>query len=151
MNNFDLVVVLFSLLEITLDVASRVGKTSMEFFLPLSVLRAFRILRLFKLVKSVKSMRKVLSTLAESFSSIIYLGALLILMILIFALLGMELFGGFYPRAPPLYPSTPRPFYPSTPPPLYPSTFPHTSDTPPLSPQKFDAKDGSDVKPLNKP
>ena len=98
MNRFDVAVVIVSLAEIVVDVISRTTNSGFEIPIPLSVLRAFRSLRLFKLVRSVKSMRKVLATLAQSFDSVIYLGLLLCLMILIFILLGMELFGGYYPR-----------------------------------------------------
>ena len=61
-------------------------------------LRTFRIFRLFKLAKAVPSIRKVFVTLSQSISSVSYLAVLLCLVILIFILLGMELFGGFYPR-----------------------------------------------------
>merc|ERR1719181_859322 len=43
-------------------------------------------------------MRKILSTLVSSLASVVYLAALLGLVILIFILLGMELFGGRYPH-----------------------------------------------------
>jgi len=62
------------------------------------VRRAFRILRLFKLVRSVPSLRKIRVTLAQSMVTVGSLALLLLLMIVIFILLGMELFGGFYPR-----------------------------------------------------
>jgi hypothetical protein len=95
---FDLTVVLFSILEICIDISTRLAGSGGKFPLPLSVLRAFRILRLFKLVRSVPSLRKILVTLAQSMVSVGYLALLLLLMIVIFILLGMELFGGFYPR-----------------------------------------------------
>ena len=98
MNKFDLIVVLFSILEIILDSVARGGGGENPIPIPLSVLRAFRILRLFKIVKSSKKLKVVLTSLAQSFESVNYLGMLLGLMILIFILLGMELFGGFYPR-----------------------------------------------------
>jgi len=98
MNVFDLVVVFFSLVEIIVDILSRWSGVEIAFPLPLSVLRAFRIFRLFKLVRSVPSIRKILVTLIQSMGSVIYLAMLLILIIIIFMLLGMELFGGFYPR-----------------------------------------------------
>ena len=98
MNLFDLFVVVFSIVEIVIDVIKRTTGAPVSFPLPLSVLRAFRIFRLFKLVRSVPSLRKILTTLAQSMSSVFYLALLLVLMILIFILLGMELFGGYYPR-----------------------------------------------------
>jgi hypothetical protein len=98
MNVFDFVVVLFSILDIVIDLMGKLGGSDFVFPLPLSVLRAFRIFRLFKLVKSVDSLRKILVTLAQSMASVVYLALLLFLIMIIFILLGMELFGGFYPR-----------------------------------------------------
>ena len=98
MNVFDLVVVIFSIFEIVLDLLERYAGTDVYFPLPLSVLRAVRIFRLFKLVNSVESMRKIILTLLESVDAVFYLAGLMGLAILIFILLGMELFGGFYPR-----------------------------------------------------
>ena len=60
MNKFDLIVVLFSILEIILDSVARGGGGENPIPIPLSVLRAFRILRLFKIVKSSKKLKVVL-------------------------------------------------------------------------------------------
>merc|ERR1719421_619325 len=98
MNRFDLFVVIFSVLELVIDLYCRAEDVDNPLPVPLSVLRAFRIFRLFKLVRSIPSLRKILTTLAQSMASVVYLAMLLVLMILIFVLLGMELFGGFYPR-----------------------------------------------------
>jgi len=102
-NTFDLFVVIFSVIEIVIDLMSRLSGQDIYFPLPLSVLRAFRIFRLFKLVKSMPSLRKIIETLIQSMASVSYLAMLLLLMILIFMLLGMELFGGLYPRPEPNY------------------------------------------------
>ena len=98
MNVFDVTIVAFSALEIVLDYLKRYGNSSFKFPLPLSALRTFRVFRLFKLAKKIESIRKVFNTLSQSFSSVLYLACLLGLVILIFILLGMELFGGLYPR-----------------------------------------------------
>merc|ERR1719478_61727 len=98
MNLFDAFVVLFSIVEIVLDLLKKLSTAEFSLPIPLSILRAFRIFRLFKLVRSIESMRKIISTLATSLLSVIYLLALLGLIVLIFILLGMDLFGGFYPR-----------------------------------------------------
>jgi hypothetical protein len=99
MNVFDAFVVVFSIVEIGLDLNTKASPGSFTLPVPLSVLRAFRVFRLFKLVRSVESMRKILSTLVSSLASVVYLALLLCLVILIFILLGMELFGGRYPHA----------------------------------------------------
>ena len=54
----------------------------------------------------IRDRRKILATLAQSMASVVYLAMLLLLMILIFLLLGMELFGGYYPRPELNYTST---------------------------------------------
>uniref|UniRef100_A0A7S2IRG1 Ion transport domain-containing protein n=1 Tax=Haptolina brevifila TaxID=156173 RepID=A0A7S2IRG1_9EUKA len=98
MNMFDAFVVVFSVVEIGLDLNTRFNPGAATLPIPLSVLRAFRIFRLFKLVRSIDSLRRIISTLASSLRSVVYLALLLLLIILIFILLGMELFGGRYPH-----------------------------------------------------
>jgi len=99
MNLFDAFVVVFSIIELGLDLNKRANPDAgVEIGIPLSVLRAFRIFRLFKLARSVESLRKIISTLFSSMRSVVYLALLLGLIILIFILLGMELFGGRYPH-----------------------------------------------------
>ncbi len=98
MNLFDAFVVVFSIIEIGLDLNSKANPGTETVPLPLSVLRAFRIFRLFKLVRSVETLRKILATLVSSLKSVVYLALLLCLVILIFILLGIELFGGRYPH-----------------------------------------------------
>jgi len=98
MNLFDAFVVIFSIIEIALDLNAKANPGSESLPLPLSVLRAFRIFRLFKLVRSVETLRKILATLVASLKSVVYLALLLCLVILIFILLGIELFGGRYPH-----------------------------------------------------
>ena len=98
MNVFDAVVVAFSVLENTVDSLKRFSTTNVDFPLPISILRTFRIIRLFKIAKSVKSIRKVLGALSASLNSVIYLALLLTIVTIIYILLGMQLFGGYYPR-----------------------------------------------------
>ncbi|GAB6022011.1 hypothetical protein CHUAL_006163 [Chamberlinius hualienensis] len=62
----------------------------------LSVLRALRLLRIFKVTKYWASLRNLVISLLNSMRSIISLLFLLFLFILIFALLGMQLFGGSF-------------------------------------------------------
>ena len=62
----------------------------------LSVLRALRLLRIFKVTKYWSSLRNLVISLLSSMRSNISLLFLLFLFILIFALLGMQLFGGAF-------------------------------------------------------
>jgi len=93
-NRFDFFVVCSSILEYTLvkcEVVPPVG---------LSVMRCIRLLRAFKVTKYWKAMGNLVKSLVDSISSIVALLVLLVLFIFIFALLGMQLFGGkFGPEA----------------------------------------------------
>ncbi|XP_065213855.1 voltage-dependent calcium channel type A subunit alpha-1 [Planococcus citri] len=86
-NRFDCIVILGSIFEV---VWSHYKTGSFGF----SVLRALRLLRIFKVTKYWSSLRNLVISLLNSMRSIISLLFLLFLFILIFALLGMQLFGG---------------------------------------------------------
>ncbi|XP_050430003.1 voltage-dependent calcium channel type A subunit alpha-1 isoform X6 [Adelges cooleyi] len=86
-NRFDCVVIMGSIFEV---IWSAVKGGSFG----LSVLRALRLLRIFKVTKYWSSLRNLVISLLNSMRSIISLLFLLFLFILIFALLGMQLFGG---------------------------------------------------------
>ncbi|XP_050331195.1 voltage-dependent calcium channel type A subunit alpha-1 isoform X18 [Bactrocera neohumeralis] len=86
-NRFDCVVISGSIFEV---IWSEVKSGSFG----LSVLRALRLLRIFKVTKYWSSLRNLVISLLNSMRSIISLLFLLFLFILIFALLGMQLFGG---------------------------------------------------------
>merc|ERR1711970_1531073 len=87
-NRFDFFVVLSSILEYVLvknELVPPVG---------LSVMRCIRLLRGFKVTKYWSAMGNLVKSLVNSISSIVALLVLLVLFIFIFALLGMQLFGG---------------------------------------------------------
>lgn len=86
-NRFDCVVICGSIFEV---IWQQVKDESFG----LSVLRALRLLRIFKVTKYWASLRNLVISLLSSMRSIISLLFLLFLFILIFALLGMQLFGG---------------------------------------------------------
>merc|ERR1719232_888926 len=87
-NRFDFFVVVSSLLEMIL--------TFHEVMPPLglSVLRCVRLLRTFKVTRYWGSMGNLVKSLVNSIASINALLVLLMLFIFIFALLGMQIFGG---------------------------------------------------------
>lgn len=87
-NRFDCFVVISSILEFIL--------VYFELMKPLgvSVLRSARLLRIFKVTKYWHSLRNLVSSLLNSLRSIMSLLLLLFLFIVIFALLGMQVFGG---------------------------------------------------------
>lgn len=59
----------------------------------LSVLRTFRLLRIFKLARSWKELNRIINTIGRSIVSVGYLSLLLLLLVFVFALMGMQLFG----------------------------------------------------------
>ncbi|OON23829.1 transporter, cation channel family protein, partial [Opisthorchis viverrini] len=87
-NIFDCAVIIGSLFEILW------GAFHPEASFGISVLRALRLLRIFKVTRYWASLRNLVLSLLNSMRSIISLLFLLFLFILIFALLGMQLFGG---------------------------------------------------------
>ncbi|XP_052128297.1 voltage-dependent calcium channel type A subunit alpha-1 isoform X23 [Frankliniella occidentalis] len=86
-NRFDCVVISGSIFEV-------IWQSLKSGSFGLSVLRALRLLRIFKVTKYWSSLRNLVISLLNSMRSIISLLFLLFLFILIFALLGMQLFGG---------------------------------------------------------
>ncbi|VDN55695.1 unnamed protein product [Dracunculus medinensis] len=87
-NRFDCFVVISSIIEFVLvyfDLMQPLG---------VSVLRSARLLRIFKVTKYWTSLRNLVSSLLNSLRSIMSLLLLLFLFIVIFALLGMQVFGG---------------------------------------------------------
>ncbi|XP_073242529.1 voltage-dependent calcium channel type A subunit alpha-1-like [Porites lutea] len=88
-NTFDCVVVCCGIIEL---IISKAEGTS----LGISVLRALRLLRLFKFTRYWSSLRNLVTSLLSSVRSIISLLFLLFLFIVIFALLGMQVFGATF-------------------------------------------------------
>lgn len=88
-NRFDCVVICGSIFEV---IWNQYKGDSFG----LSVLRALRLLRIFKVTQYWSSLRNLVISLMNSMRSIISLLFLLFLFILIFALLGMQLFGGMF-------------------------------------------------------
>ena len=88
MNVFDAVVVVISVIEIIIGLATNSSGGGM-----FSVFRAFRLLRVFRLARNWKELNQVINTVFSSLASIAYLSLILLLFIFIFALLGKEFFG----------------------------------------------------------
>ncbi|TNN10238.1 Voltage-dependent L-type calcium channel subunit alpha-1C isoform 1 [Schistosoma japonicum] len=87
-NRFDFFVVICSIIEVVLI------QTKVMPPLGVSVLRCARLLRVFKVTRYWSSLRNLVGSLLASLKSIVSLLVLLFLFIVIFALLGMQLFGG---------------------------------------------------------
>ncbi|XP_007456198.1 PREDICTED: voltage-dependent L-type calcium channel subunit alpha-1S [Lipotes vexillifer] len=89
-NRFDCFVVCCGLLEILLVESGAAAP------LGISVLRCIRLLRIFKITKYWTSLSNLVASLLNSIHCIASLLLLLSLFVVIFALLGMQLFGGRY-------------------------------------------------------
>nr|ABH12275.1 putative voltage-gated sodium channel [Cyriopagopus schmidti] len=84
-NIFDFIIVVLSLLELGLDGVSG-----------LSVLRSFRLLRVFKLAKSWPTLNLLISIMGKTMGALGNLTFVLGIIIFIFAVMGMQLFGKNY-------------------------------------------------------
>lgn len=87
-NVFDAVVVTISLVEITLSLVAS-GTAS-----GLSALRTFRLMRVFKLAKTWKNLQRLLVTIVRSVVDVANASVVLLIVLFIFVLMGMQLFGG---------------------------------------------------------
>jgi len=60
------------------------------------IFRIFRILRVARLLRGLKSMIQIVNVISRAMQSFIYMTMLLFLFIFIYALLGMQVFGGTF-------------------------------------------------------
>ena len=78
-NNFDFVIVIFSMIELLFEGISG-----------LSMLRSLRLLRVFKLAKSWKSLNDILTIMGNTVGALSNLPFVLVIIIFIFAVMGMQ-------------------------------------------------------------
>ena len=89
MNIFDFIVVLLSLLELVLISGTNSGISALR---SVRVFRLFRVLRVALIFRYVQSLYHIIKTISQSLSKFFYLFLLLLLFIVIFSLIGVELF-----------------------------------------------------------
>ena len=89
-NCFDAFIVSTSIMELAMATEPGDGGS----FSVLRTLRLLRILRSFKLVKGMDTLKKMMATTAGSMAAIANFAVLLLLLLYIFALVGMQMFGG---------------------------------------------------------
>lgn len=95
MNYLDAGVVLLSIIEMTVLNQGGTGKkTSFNAFRSVRIFRTFWVLWVAWLLKGMKSMQLIVAVIAWAMNSFIYLAMLCFLFVFIYALLGMQLFGG---------------------------------------------------------
>ena len=90
MNLFDGVVVLLSIVELIF----LSGNSTLSAFRTIRIFRTFRILRVARLFRHLEYMTHLIDVISKSISISSYLALLLLVFIVIFALLGMQIFGG---------------------------------------------------------
>ncbi|XP_053914076.1 sodium channel protein type 5 subunit alpha-like [Cuculus canorus] len=93
-NIFDSVIVTLSLIELSLPKYK--GKKERRRGGTLSVLRSFRLLRVFKLAKSWPTLNTLIKIIGNSLGALSNLTLVLAIIIFIFAIVGMQLFGRSY-------------------------------------------------------
>jgi len=93
MNYLDGSVVILSLFEIAF---LSDGGGALSAFRAVRIFRTFRVLRVARLLRSMQSMQIIMGVISRSISSFIYLALLLLLFVFIYALLGMQTFGGHF-------------------------------------------------------
>lgn len=88
-NTFDMVVVVLSVTDIVLNFGGvNLGKGAAV----ISVFRGFRLLRIFKLARNWKTFHDLLKTIGRTMKDIRDFSVLVLLFILIYSLLGMEMY-----------------------------------------------------------
>lgn len=91
-NIFDFFIVTISVIELAL--AGSGGVSSARGLRSLRILRSFRVLRILKLLRYLESLRKIAAVLFASLPSLAAITGLLLLFWVVFAILGLQSFGG---------------------------------------------------------
>lgn len=83
MNKLDFLIVVASILELFLNIAIQSE---------VRILRSIRAVRIARIFRFIESMKTIMTSIGNSLSKFIYLAMLLFLFIIMFSLLGIELF-----------------------------------------------------------
>ncbi len=96
MNYLDGAVVIFSLMEIViLDGQGALSAfRTLRVFRAVRMIRTLRVLRVARLLRSLRSMQLIIEVIGKTISSFAYIGLMLLILIFIYALFGMQLYGG---------------------------------------------------------
>ena len=95
MNFLDGGVVMLSIFEMVVEEIMR-SNDSMGFsaLKTVRMFRTFRVFRITRLLRALESMQTIISVIARSYMSFFYITMLMFLFIIIFSLLGTQIFGG---------------------------------------------------------
>ncbi len=96
LNYLDGFVVIFSLVEIIfLDGSGAFAAfRTLRIFRTIRMIRTLRVLRVGRLLRALDSMRMIIEVIGDTISSFAYIALLLLIMLFIFSLFGMQLYGG---------------------------------------------------------
>ena len=96
MNYLDFAVVIFSLVEIIFlnGQGALSSFRTLRIFRVIRLIRTFRVLRVARLLRTLRSMQTIIEVIGKTIGSFAYIGLLLLIFILIYALFGMQLYGG---------------------------------------------------------
>jgi hypothetical protein len=98
MNWLDGFIVLSSIFELVFGAI--MGGDSVQGLSTLRLLRAVRVFRILRLLRQLESMQTIITVMAKSYMSFVYITALMFLFIIIFSLLGMQTFAGYWKEDP---------------------------------------------------
>ena len=90
LNWFDCLIVIISVIELM----ALSQNSSLTAFRTIRIFRTFKILRVARLLRYFHYMPKLIKVITRSLSISLYLALLLLIFITIFALIGMQIFGG---------------------------------------------------------
>ena len=96
-NLFDGFVVIVSIIELGMEVASNSNNDDQESSgnMTLTIFRAFRLLRVFRLARQWHSFHRMTTKMMETAKDIAIFFILLLIIVLVFSLLGVELFNNY--------------------------------------------------------
>ena len=89
-NIFDAIIVILSLAEYIIKDGVEVKNA----FKVIKIFRAIRVLRVTRLLRSLRFMKVIIDVIMRSLEQFTYIAMLLLLLIVIFSLIGMQMFGG---------------------------------------------------------
>lgn len=94
MNQFDAIVVIISIVEFILMAGEQEVKEDEDGGnMSLTIFRGFRLLRVFRLFRKWKTFHKMMVKIGQTLKDIITFFVLLLIIVFVFSLLGVELFG----------------------------------------------------------
>ena len=94
MNLLDGAVVILSIVEIVLTSTGGSGGGNLQAFRTVRVFRTFRVLRVTRLLRGLEAMVLIINVIMKSVESFFYITLLMFTFVFIYALLGMQTFGG---------------------------------------------------------